>query len=421
MITFNGIRWSISLDSPGNNVIEVTLKVENRTPNGGPNLPLTIQGVGYISASSCEVTMPVAVTMASFTVNCTSVSLSGRLKINVAPTVDDFITIPVTVTTAGYYEITTNTVSGVSFSGSGMLTTTNTSVKLKVTGTPTQGGGDTDFTLTYNGGTCSIKVKILGNTFNILTIGTAGGVEVNATNDYGKMLLSSNNFGPAGTVVSKPITLESSKSLFSITKNDMLYYLWQNDIDLIFIMAEVSISSNGLDGIADWMDTKKGMAYLFASLLEGDSIIRKLSGDNSIVTTRESRELFVKAVAGQSISTGPFMNMGSFRIGADLSNFRHITAGKSSFTQLAGGYTTYPADMVVAKHNSKPLIYNGITHFHREFSSPPFKINTNGTPTSVFWNSQNVYNSYYFGNIIAWFVEYRNSSGNAKIDTAPVP
>jgi hypothetical protein len=85
------------------------------------------------------------------------------------------------VTEMGTWSITSNTVNGYSFSGSGAFGTTETvQVTLYGTGTPSNDQTD-NFTATanYSGGTCTFEVTILGiitdidgNSYETVHIGT---------------------------------------------------------------------------------------------------------------------------------------------------------------------------------------------------------------------------------------------------------
>jgi hypothetical protein len=110
-------------------------------------------------ASSCgfDLTVQAAPTPAVYTFNCGSTTFAGTYQVGTAMTSANTITVPVTVTTPGSYNITT-TVNGVTFSGSNVLTATSTSITLTATGTPTAAAApSTVFTLT-GGGSCPITI-----------------------------------------------------------------------------------------------------------------------------------------------------------------------------------------------------------------------------------------------------------------------
>ena len=87
------------------------------------NIPINVVAAGS----------PVAV----FSANCAGATLSGNYQAGTALTASNTITLPVTVTTAGTYTITTTPVNGMTFTGSGSLTLASTSITLTGSGTPT--------------------------------------------------------------------------------------------------------------------------------------------------------------------------------------------------------------------------------------------------------------------------------------------
>lgn len=89
--------------------------------------------------ASCNFTVTVA-SQATFTANCGTATANGTYTAGTALTTTNTITIPVTVTTGGAYNVTAS-VNGMTFSGSGTLTTATTSITLNGSGTPTTATG----------------------------------------------------------------------------------------------------------------------------------------------------------------------------------------------------------------------------------------------------------------------------------------
>jgi len=92
--------------------------------------------------------------------SCTSFTPAGTYTAGTALGSGNFATVSVNVTTIGTYTISTNTVNGISFSGTGTFTATgNQSVQLKGSGTPAAGG-----TFTYTPGTngCTFPITVTG-------------------------------------------------------------------------------------------------------------------------------------------------------------------------------------------------------------------------------------------------------------------
>lgn len=92
--------------------------------------------------------------------SCMSAAVSGTYAKGIALGGANTVAINVAVTTVGTYTVTTNTMNGFSFSGSGTLTSTGQqTITLNATGTPTA-EGPTAFTVTAGGSTCSFLVTV---------------------------------------------------------------------------------------------------------------------------------------------------------------------------------------------------------------------------------------------------------------------
>lgn len=92
---------------------------------------------------------------------CIDASVSGSYVKNVALTSTNQVSIKLDVTTAGTYSISTNSVNGYSFSGSGTVGGTGAqTVILTASGTPTNEGTNT-FTVTAGTSTCTFTVTVL--------------------------------------------------------------------------------------------------------------------------------------------------------------------------------------------------------------------------------------------------------------------
>jgi hypothetical protein len=90
--------------------------------------------------------------------NCTGVVLNGTYQASLATAASNTAKFDVTVATAGTYSITTTTVNGVSFSGTGSFATMGPqTVTLTASGTPTA-AGNFNYPATGNASTCTFSV-----------------------------------------------------------------------------------------------------------------------------------------------------------------------------------------------------------------------------------------------------------------------
>lgn len=129
---------------------------------------------------------------------CLNSSVQGTYTQATALTAANKVTIEVNVTTLGTWSLSTATVTGFSFSGSGTFTTTGVqTITLNATGTPTTAGQQT-FTVTAASATCTFNVTVVPNATPpaVFTLqgapGACGGFAVAGTFTQGTALTSSN-------------------------------------------------------------------------------------------------------------------------------------------------------------------------------------------------------------------------------------
>ena len=110
--------------------------------------------------SQCNIVVdvfPTGTGNAVLTVDCSAFVLAGTYKQNNPMTSSNTVQVETTTTTAGIYNITTNAVNGVTFSGSGFLNPGTQMVTLTASGTPTTSGVKT-YTVTAGTSTCNFDV-----------------------------------------------------------------------------------------------------------------------------------------------------------------------------------------------------------------------------------------------------------------------
>lgn len=116
------------------------------------NFPLTV-----VSGSSTAVC-----TLNGAPNACTGATVQGTYEVGTALTVANTATVQVNVTTIGTYSITTNTLSGVSFSGSGTFSATGVqAVILTASGGPPATAGTYTMTVTVGTSTCTFPLTVV--------------------------------------------------------------------------------------------------------------------------------------------------------------------------------------------------------------------------------------------------------------------
>jgi hypothetical protein len=157
--TVSGFSFSASGNFAATGTQTVTL---NGT--GTPSASGTINFTVTFGSSTCTFTVNVgsgaAGTLSGGPGACAPITVNGTYTQGVALTPSNTVQVQVNVTTPGAYSITTNTVSGFSFSASGNFAATGTqTVTLNGTGTPSA-SGTINFTVTFGSSTCTFSVTV---------------------------------------------------------------------------------------------------------------------------------------------------------------------------------------------------------------------------------------------------------------------
>lgn len=153
---------------------------------GGGSVVYTLSGTYTGTGGAVAFTLPESgctVYMGGATFNPNSLSCgntpSGTYAINTTMTAANTKLISVTSNTIGYYTASTNTVNGVSFSGSGFIGNIGgTNITLTATGTPAA-AGTYSFTVTVGGLTCAFNV-----TFTALANFSCAGITTTFTGNF---------------------------------------------------------------------------------------------------------------------------------------------------------------------------------------------------------------------------------------------
>lgn len=134
----------------------VRLNASGTAPTAGANT-ITFAAPFASCNFSVNVTAP-----AAFTINCAGATVNGTYQIGSALNATHTVVLPITVTTAGAYSITT-TINGMTFSGSGTVVLTPTptaSITLNGTGTPTGTAGTVAVPVSFGPSNCSFNVTV---------------------------------------------------------------------------------------------------------------------------------------------------------------------------------------------------------------------------------------------------------------------
>lgn len=173
----NGVTFLASGTFTNTGVQLVTLKASG-TPTGSGIKTFTVKYGNSQCAFSINFSSLAGGTLGGGGGNCTPFVFSGTYQQGTLLNASNTVQVQVNVTTLGGYNITSNTVNGVSFSSSGIFTSLGLqNVTLKGTGTPLNAGVQ-NFAITFGGSTCNFSLTF-----------SAG---VSPSNDYFPLSLNSN-------------------------------------------------------------------------------------------------------------------------------------------------------------------------------------------------------------------------------------
>lgn len=122
-----------------------------------------------LGASICDIQVTVlppgtgsaVFTLAGAPASCTTPNISGSYIAGSALGAGNTVVLNVNVTTAGSYNVSTTTVNGMSFSGTGTVATGAQTITLTGSGTPTAAGTNS-FPVTVGGSTCNFEIVTVG-------------------------------------------------------------------------------------------------------------------------------------------------------------------------------------------------------------------------------------------------------------------
>ncbi len=181
---------TITLTGSGTPTTSGANTVTFAAPNASCSFTVTVNPAGGGAAVGTLAGAPTA---------CAPITVNGFYVESTAVGGSNTVGVTVNVTTAGTYNITTNTVTGLSFSASGSLSVGNNQViNLTASGTPTTAGNQT-FTVTFGSSSCTFTVQVLPNDYFPRIVGSNWSYEINdAANDSLYRVVNPNTISALG-------------------------------------------------------------------------------------------------------------------------------------------------------------------------------------------------------------------------------
>ncbi|WP_419869120.1 hypothetical protein [Chryseobacterium sp. CT-SW4] len=413
----------------------------------GQGIPTNIQTDAVaINANGTDVTCTPPVTIevlspaGTYTLSCGSATVNGVYKVGVALTTANTITLPVNVTALGSYTITTDTVDGISFTGSGTFSATgNQNVTLYGNGTPTSTTTKTMTITSDSQGavstTCSVQVIIVVPKKKLLTSGYGQndyGYNFSGTANSNKLITTATNFGTLANSVVKYegwdqiINAGDDPTEATLTAN----LTGDNPVD-IFVMGQMTYISDAEAAIIAQYVANGGVVLSFVeNPASSQSILRAIFNDRSITTTQAgaggagSMKSF--PVSNDEVLTGPFGNIAGKYWGEDASATTRanglpvgdiITYSTGDYDSTAG----ISGSVTALRHKTLNFIWVGDGGFNSGANmSPasgticPFNLDASNYPIPKTTYSQPAQNSIFTANAFAWAIKQAEANGINK-------
>ena len=405
------------------------------TPTDIQTDKLTFSGIDLVAG--CEPEVEVVSAVATYSLNCSSITVNGQYikGTNLDPL--NMITLMVTVSNPGSYSITTPLTAGVRFSGSGTFSTVGTfPVTLYGTGAPTV---NLDFPIIINANTpsgnntCSTTISMTLPAMTYAVIGNTG--TYSWSSPIRKIALTNGaSFGPNGKVKILGLSqLWQTDNLTTATNN-----LNNNSVkpDIVLYFAEGANPNTTISNVlAEYI--KKGGVVIYGSA-DGTSsqvniLLTGIFGASAATATAQSggsgddNVYPINNLLNSAIINGPFGNLIGKYWGEDNGQGGSVilTELPPNSVQIASARsttnTTRNPDHSIVWYNE---VYNfayfgdscGSDSNNTSTGGYPSSFDSNGLPQSKNYgpggtNNQWIYNSALELNAVAWAIKKAAETG----------
>lgn len=408
--------------------------------------PINI-GIDYltINANGVEVNcdpkkqVEVLTAAATYTLSCKSAIVKGVYKKAVTLNETNTIILTVNVTNLGSYDITSNSVDGISFNSSGTFTSTgNQTITLHGIGTPTS-TEPKELTISTNSAdgsaTCNVKVIITIPKKRILSIGSSEnsyGYNFSGTAASGRLITSPTNFGILENSVVKFEGYERINGTNSPSTTQLKEWLINNPVDIVVLGFSWTMTEVEADIFTTYL-TNNGVLIAFSeSDLGNRRLFRNIFNDNTITTgsVNSAGALYKLPLLTDKILNGPFGDIRGKMWGEDASSTSYasglpnnqieVYSTDSDYSLTNPGGTT--GRVTAFKHKSFHLIWVGDGGFNSNCGTSnticPFNVDNNNFPISkpnygkgISSTRTNVFNSTFTANAMAWAIEQAEFEG----------
>ncbi|MDR1730175.1 MAG: hypothetical protein LBR52_05890 [Prevotellaceae bacterium] len=453
--TGNGYNFYLSGIASNTGTMTVNLPCQGTPVNAGTNT-LTFSGITL--ATGCTPTVTVAPAVATYSIDCSTLTVNGTYLKGTALTSSNTIQLNVVTTAPGSYSISTPVTNGISFSAAGNFSTSGTQqITLAGTGIPTV---NMSFSVTVNANTqqgnnsCTATIPV---TLPVLTYAVIG------VSDYswspsaarGAAIANTANFGPYGKLKIQGLNLmwstNSETTAAGYLNNGYTgagvtgggtYTNAQPDVVLFCNYADGGTDTNLAPALGNY--SNKGGCIIYSvpdgNATQVNAILNAVFGTTGNAAqpqiagsgTTDDNDYQIANLSNDPIINGFFGNLGSKYWGEDNGSTGSIivTAMPSNSVQICSAYNPFgktsvnPAYSIVWYNPAKGFVYFGdstgsstsdqTTDVYPSLfinNVPQSKYYGNYPHSSATMASQIVYNSYLEFNALAWALRKAAISG----------
>ncbi|MDR1937377.1 MAG: hypothetical protein LBQ73_02620 [Tannerellaceae bacterium] len=409
------------------------LNYSNPTPD---NFTVTRNG----SPTTCTFNVQVmnAAIKPLYEINCASVTANGTYIEGVALNAGNTITLSITPANAlavgAIYDIQTNTVDGISFRGTGTITSTNPqTVSLQGSGMP-YGINTKKLIISTNSESsttrCNASITTVIPTKRMLTVGNISGADFVVGSKVYDMIMDTNNFGPGATSIVKYQGWGGGAHTHVTDLSNLANYTsGANKADIILISG-ATISDPQATSLADFARAG-GVLIVFSNDNTSnkrlfDKIFGTATTATSVGTENPAGAVYELPTRSDDILYGTFGNVAGLYWGQEGANVTYMSdisfedvINYSSTVNLSGSTTFASGRSTAFRHRYLPVVWVGNSAFNKggtaSGTANPFQLTTkviggvsypnypgNNAPYGNASNKYPVFNAMFTANIIAW-------------------
>lgn len=394
---------------------------------------------GNLPLSCANPTSITVLPKSNFTINCSTITVNGQYKVGQPLINSNTITIPVNVTSLGYYSVTSNNVDGISFNKFGSFTSLGAqSITIIGNGIPNS-STDKTITLTINSAsgssTCNVTIYMIIASKKILHLGESSGYGYSAYLKASRnMLNASNNFGPySNSLVKYEGFSNNAFHLFSSnTTPAELASLLAERPDIVIIGYAYTLDADEAILLANYINSKGVVIAFLEDSTSASNLAKIVFNDNTITSSNVNAagSLYRIPTINDLIINGPFGDTRNGWWGEDASSTCRLTGASINtnatiYNTTVTQSSTTNTGVTFFKHNTKNFIWNGDGGFLSNslengtlvstticpFTTDP---TTNFPITKTFGfpaPTQQVSNSILFANMMAWAIKQAETNG----------